>query len=125
MDVNDLKSFKKELKIIMEEFISSYLLPASYVLVGLAAAGSILLPLIKSIGDPKSLVGTAIGLGLLLVIFLIGYSLAGDEVTPKYTEFNVDASLSKIIGGVLTMFYILLGISVIGIVYTEVSKIFK
>jgi len=109
----------------MEEFISSYLLPASYVLVGLAAAGSILLPLVKSIGDPKSLIGTAIGLGILLVIFLIGYSLAGDEVTPKYTEFNVDASLSKIIGGVLTMFYILLGISLVGIVYTEVSKIFK
>jgi hypothetical protein len=109
----------------MEEFISSYLLPASYILVGLAAAGSILLPLIKSIGDPKSLVGSAIGLGFLLVLFFIGYSLAGDEVTPKYMEFNVDSSLSKIIGGVLTMFYILLGVSLVGIVYTEVSKIFK
>ena len=109
----------------MEEFISSYLLPASYILVVLAAAGSILMPLIKSIGDPKSLVGTAIGLGILLVLFIIGYSLAGDEVTPKYMEFDVDASLSKIIGGVLTMFYILLAISLVGIVYTEVSKIFK
>ncbi|MEM1137631.1 MAG: hypothetical protein AAGI07_17455 [Bacteroidota bacterium] len=109
----------------MEEFISSYLLPASYVLVALAAAGSIILPLIKSISDPKSLVGTAIGLGILIVIFLIGYSMAGDEVTPKYMEFDVGASLSKFIGGVLTMFYILLGVSLIGIVYTEVSRIFK
>ncbi len=109
----------------MEEFISSYLLPSAYVLVVLAAAGSILMPLIKSIGNPKSLVGSLIGLGFLLVLFLIGYSLAGDEVTPKYMEFNVDSSLSKIIGGVLTMFYILLGVSLVGIVYTEVSKIFK
>lgn len=96
-----------------------------YALILIAAAGSVILPLINSISNPKSLIQTGIGVGALIVVFLISYGLSGNEVTETYAEFNVDASGSKTIGGMLTMMYLLIGIAVVGIVYTEVTKIFK
>lgn len=96
-----------------------------YGLVILAAAGSILLPLINSIGNPKSLIGTGIGIAVLVVVFGISYAVSGNEVTEVYKEFDVDASGSKTIGGMLTMMYILIGMAVVGIVVTEVNKMLK
>ncbi|WP_109829250.1 hypothetical protein [Reichenbachiella versicolor] len=97
----------------------------SYALTILAGIAAIAFPLFNSFGDPKSLTKSAAGLGALLVVFGIGWALAGAEVTESYIEFGVDAGLSKFIGGLLTMMYILTGIAIVGIVYTEVSKIIK
>jgi hypothetical protein len=97
----------------------------AYGLTIIAAIGSVLLPLINSLGNPKSLIQTGIGIGSLLLIFIISYALSGNEVTATYKDFDVDAGGSKTIGGMLTMMYLLIGIAVIGIVYTEVTKIFK
>jgi len=109
----------------IDQIISDYGLMAAYLLAILAAAAAILMPLIKSIGNPKSLLGTAIGLAFLAILFVIGYSLAGAEVKPMYANFNVDSDISKMIGGVLTMFYILFGLALLSIVFTEVSKFFR
>jgi hypothetical protein len=95
---------------------------ASYILVLVAAVAAVVLPLIQSLGDPSSLIKSGIGLAALLVVFVIGYAISGNEVLPSYTEFNVDAGLSKFIGGLLTMMYILIFAAIAGIVYTEVSK---
>lgn len=97
----------------------------SYVLVLVAVAGSILLPLYNSLGNPSSLKTTAIGIGALILIFIISYFLSGNEVTDVYKEFDVDASGSKTIGGMLTMMYLLIGLAITGIIYTEISKIIK
>ena len=109
----------------IDQIISDYGLIAAYVLTLLAALGAIVLPLIKSIDNPKSLLGTLLGLAFLAVLFVIGYALAGNEVKPNYINFNVDEGISKVIGGVLTMFYLLFGLSILSILFTEVSKFFK
>ncbi len=109
----------------MEQFISEYGLIIAYILTGLAALGAVVLPLIKSLDNPKSLVGSLVGVAFLAILFFVGYALAGADVKPFYMEFNVDESLSKVIGGVLTMFYLLLGLTFLAIIYSEVSKIFK
>ena len=57
---------------------------------------AIILPLINSFSDPKQLVKGAVGLGALVVVFFIGYALAGNEVTAVYTKYGVDASCVKI-----------------------------
>ena len=72
--------------------------------------------------NPKSLVGTGVGLGSILVLFLVAWLLSSSEVYSSYAEFGVDASLSKFIGGMLNLVYILAGLAVVGIVYSEVSK---
>jgi hypothetical protein len=83
----------------------------------------IILPIINAIGNPKSLVSGAIGLVFLLVVFGIGYSIAGSEVTATYSKFGIDAGLSKYVGGIISTTYILVLIALIGIIYTEISKI--
>lgn len=97
----------------------------AYILTGLAIVGAIVGPLISSLSDPKSLLKSGLGIGALVVVFLISYSLSGNEVTPLYEKFNVDAGLSQTLGGVLTMVYLLLGIAFVSIIVTEVSKIVK
>ncbi|MEQ8714653.1 MAG: hypothetical protein RIC80_16655 [Cyclobacteriaceae bacterium] len=98
---------------------------AAYILTIIAAVASIVLPLIQSLGDPASLAKSGVGLVALVVVFGIGYALSGSEVLPSYVEFGVDASLSKFIGGSLTMMYILTIGAIVGIVFTELSKAIK
>lgn len=97
----------------------------SYAFTIIAALAAIIFPIINSVGDPKSLAKAGIGVGALLVVFLISWGISGAEVTPEYMEFNVDAGLSKFIGGILTLMYILTGVAIVGIIYTEISKSLK
>lgn len=109
----------------MESGLINVALMITYVLIGIALVAVIVLPLIKAIDDPKTLVGTAIGLGVLVVIFGISYAIAGDEVLPRYVTQNVGPGISKFVGGLLTTMYLLFGAAIVGILYTEVSKAFK
>ena len=87
-----------------------------------AAVLAVGFPLWMASKNPKSLVGTGVGLGSILVLFLVAWLLSSSEVYSSYSEFGVDASLSKFIGGMLNLVYILAGLAVVGIVYSEVSK---
>ena len=93
-----------------------------YGMVIVAAVLAVGFPLYIASKNPKSLVGTGVGLGSILVLFLVSWLLSGSEVYSSYSEFGVDASLSKFIGGMLNLVYILAGLAVVGIVYSEVSK---
>ncbi|MDH5608592.1 MAG: hypothetical protein OEY56_03865 [Cyclobacteriaceae bacterium] len=92
---------------------------ASYILIALCALAAVLIPLIQSFDNPKSLVKSAIGIGFLLVVFFIGYIMAdgSSEV--------VSESTSKYVGAGLFTTYIFFFAAIIGIVYTEIAKIIK
>lgn len=109
----------------MQEGFVNIILYLSYILVVVALLSALVLPLINALDNPQSL--TKIGLGILImgVLFLIGYALSGSEVTENYAKFQVGPELSKFIGGLLTMSYILVLLSVVGITYSEISKLFK
>lgn len=96
-----------------------------YGLTIIAAAGSVILPLINSLGNPKSLIQSGVGIVALLIIFGVAYALSGSEVTTVYSEFEVDESGSKTIGGLIIMMYILIGLALTGILFTEVNKMLK
>lgn len=93
-----------------------------YGMVIVAAVLAVGFPLWIASKNPKSLLGTGVGLGSILVLFLVAWLLSNSEVYSSYSEFGVDASLSKFIGGMLNLVYILAGLAVVGIVYSEVSK---
>ena len=101
------------------------LLYLGYTLVIIAAVAAILLPLINSLSDPKGLLMSGLGVIAIVVLYFIAYAFSGAEVTQEYAERGVGPELSKAVGGFLIMGYFLLGIAVLGIVFTEVSKIFK
>ncbi len=95
---------------------------------GMVMVGAVLaigFPLWIASKNPKSLIGTGIGLGSILVLFLIAWLLSGSEVYSSYSEFGVDASLSKFIGGILILVYMLVGLALSGIIYSEVTKSLK
>jgi len=96
-----------------------------YTLVIIATIAAIVLPLINALGNPQSLIKSAIGVLIIVALYFIAYASSGSEVTQEYSKFNVGPELSKIVGGTLIMAYLLLGFAVVGILYTEFNKIFK
>jgi hypothetical protein len=97
----------------------------SYTLTLLAALAAIVFPIINSVDDPQSLKKAGMGVGGLLLIFLISWGISGSEVTTMYASKGVDEGLSKFVGGILTMMYLLIFVALGGIVYTEVQKVLK
>lgn len=106
----------------MENIVVNYGIPAAFILLILAALAAILLPIINSVSNPRSLIKSAIGIVVLAVIFLIGWSMSGAEVN---AQFNVTEATSKVIGGALTTMYILFGIAFLGIILSEINKILQ
>ncbi|MEQ8425649.1 MAG: hypothetical protein RIA63_13120 [Cyclobacteriaceae bacterium] len=92
-------------------------------LVALLAA--VVLPLINALKSPKDLAKSGMGLGAMVVVFLISFGLAGSEVTAKYTAQGINESSSKLIGAGLTMFYIVFIGALVGIVFSEINKALK
>lgn len=92
---------------------------ASYGLIVLCALAAIVIPLLQSIGDPQSLIKSGIGLGVLVVVFILGYALA-DPDSSGTTE-----GTSKLVGAGIISMYMFFFIALIGIVYTEISKLIK
>ncbi|MCB0487419.1 MAG: hypothetical protein R2820_13385 [Cyclobacteriaceae bacterium] len=96
-----------------------------YVLFIVAVGAAAILPLISALKSPKDLMKSLMGVGALLVLFLVSYALAGSEVTAKYVAQGVGEGSSKLIGAGLTMFYIVFVLALLGIVYSEINKALK
>ena len=90
-----------------------------YILVGLCALTGIVMPLIQSLSDPKSLIKSGVGFGALILVFLITYAMA-DGSAEGTTE-----GTSKAVGAGLITMYIAVFVAIGGIVYTEISKLIK
>ena len=103
------------------------MLYVSYALVVFGAVVSILLPLIKSLDDPKSLLKTGLGVVFILVLFFVCYSISGNEVLPKFESdpFNLTPAMSQMVGGLMITTYVLTIVALIGIVVTELNKAIK
>ena len=96
-----------------------------YLLFIVAVGAAAILPLISALKSPKDLMKSLMGVGALLVLFLVSYALAGSEVTAKYVAQGVGEGSSKLIGAGLTMFYIVFVLALLGIVYSEINKALK
>lgn len=101
------------------------LLYVGYGLIFLAVGSAIIFPLIQGLKNPKGLVKSLIGVGALVVLFVIGYSLSSSAVTNSWAAKGITESVSKLVGAGLIMFYIVLAAAAIGLIYSEVSKAFK
>ncbi len=99
----------------------------SYLLVVVSLVASIVMPIIYSLGDPKSLVGIGISVAALLILFFISYVLSSDEITnPKAAaQYGITNGGAKLIGGSLIMMYLMFMGAIVGVVVSEVIKIFK
>ena len=101
------------------------LLNISYVLVFLALALSLVLPLINAIKNPKSLIRGGIAIGALGSIFAVCYSSASTEITPLYKNLGVSVQQIQLSGGLIQITLILVVIAVIAVILGELSKVVR
>ncbi len=110
----------------MEQIIVNVGIIVAYILIVIGVVTAIVFPLINAISQPQILVKSGIGLVAILIVFGIGYAISDSEVTTKFIQSGVETEgLSKMIGGALTMVYLLMGVAILSIVYTEFSKAIK
>jgi len=103
------------------------MLYATYALAIIGTVLSIVMPLIKSLDDPKGLMKSGVGILGLAVLFFIAYSISGNEVSPKFegAPFNLTPGMSQLIGGMLVLTYVLTVITLLSIVVSELFKAAK
>lgn len=100
---------------------------AGYLLIVLGAFFAVVMPLIKSLDNPKSLLKTVVGIIGIAVLFFIAYSVSSNEVLPKFEAdpFNLTPTGSQFVGGMLITTYVLAITALVGIVFTELNKAIK
>lgn len=103
------------------------LLYGSYLLILIGAIVAIVMPLINSLDNPKSLLKTVVGIVGVGVLFFIAYSISGNEVLPKFEAdpFNLTPQGSQVVGGMLITTYVLSLVAIGSIFVTEVTKAIK
>jgi hypothetical protein len=108
------------------EFID-IILYVSYGLIAIGVVVALLMPLINSLDNPRSLLKTAVGIVAVVILFVIAYAIADNEVLPRYAAapFNLTPALSQLVGGILITVYFLFGLAILGIIVTEINKLSK
>ncbi|MDG1848931.1 MAG: hypothetical protein P8I82_00360 [Flavobacteriales bacterium] len=106
----------------MGDFMANYGIILTYILIAAATIAAIAFPIKHLISHPKKAKQVGIGLGALLVIYIIAALSASDEVTEHFMKFDVTASQSKQVGTGLIVFYILAVGALLVTLYTEISK---
>jgi len=108
-------------------FTNLYIIWA-YALTGLAAGFTVIFPVIQMITNPKNAKKSLLGVLALAVIIVISYALASGEllgiIDPELIKYDVPSTL-KYAGMMLNSIYLLAGLAIITMIYSEISKIFK
>jgi len=105
-------------------FMADFALRESYIMIIIAFGGCLVLPIWANLDNLKSFVNIGIGLGAMIVLFLLGYILSDASLSPKFQEMGVTEGVSKSVGASLIMSYIMI-LGLVGlIVYGEVVKFF-
>jgi len=99
----------------------------AYVLFFISALSALLFPIISLVTDIKKAKRTLIGLVALAVVVGLAYVLASGAIPSfhNFEKFNITESISKSVGTGLYTSYLLGGIAIVGILFTEISKSFK
>ncbi|MFO7938834.1 MAG: hypothetical protein R6U66_03690 [Bacteroidales bacterium] len=100
----------------------------AYALAGIAVALSLIFPIFQMISNPQKAKKGLLGVVLLGVVVLIAYMLAGDTplgiTNPDLVHHDVPSTLKQVGTGIQSM-YLLIGLAIASILFTEVAKVFK
>ncbi len=98
----------------------------AYMLLGIAALVMIMSPIYGIVTNPQNIVKLLISVGLIVMVFILGYVLAGDSVTEvQSVKHGLTQESSKMVGTGLYVTYITFGLTVLSLLYSSVIKIFK
>ena len=106
------------------EVIIDYSLYATYVVFGIAMLLTIIFPVIQMIGNFKKAIGMLIGLGVLVLVFMICYfSATGEEYIRG--DAYASAEMMKIVEASLYLAYVMFACTVLAIIVTSFSRYVK
>ncbi len=98
----------------------------SFAMILLTIALTIIMPLVAVFQNPKSATRSLIGLGVIVVVFLVSYALASDEPIKLASGKVMDNSFElKFSDTALYATYIAFAGVVLSILYGELYKVFK
>jgi hypothetical protein len=106
----------------MNETVIDTAIVVTYILIGIAAVSAVIFPIFNLVSNFKRAKGALIGVVVLAVVLIVGYSLSTNEI---YQGFNVTPAQSQWIGGAIKATMILIGMAVVAAVYTEISKLIR
>ena len=94
-------------------------------MIAFAALATIGFGVQKMIQNTNNAKKTMYTVGGLVVVFIMAYLLASDEVLNSYKKYETTASSSKKVGMGLITFYFLLFGAIGAVLYAELSKTFS
>ncbi|HAA14887.1 MAG TPA: hypothetical protein DCE41_25630 [Cytophagales bacterium] len=123
----------------LQSFFSDYALYGSFILLLICVAGVVIFPIIQSLSNPRMLIKPLIGLVLVGLLYFIGYQInAGVGVSngftnladafPTMTQTEAEvaaANVTRNVGAAFFVTYILGGVAIVGIFFTELAKYFR
>jgi hypothetical protein len=111
---------------IDENTLVSVMMRWAYVLLGATAVIAIISPIFGFVQQPKNAVKLLISLGIVAVIAVIAYSIAGNTFSEsRLSDLNATAQTSKLVGMGLLFTYITASIAILAILFSSFSKFFK
>ncbi|MCG6187953.1 hypothetical protein [Maribellus maritimus] len=103
----------------------------AYILVAIGAGVAVISGLLHMFTDKKAAKGGLIALAFFAIVAVISYSLASDAI-PQFigvdrfiNDGTLTASVAKLVDTGLYATYILLGLAVLSIVFSSVTRLFK
>ena len=112
-----------------ETFFSENGLDLAYTYTLIAVFAAVVFATVMTIiTDPKRLIKPLAAIVVLAVLFFVGYSMAEGQVHNVKSGADivtVSAETSRWVEAALNTFYIIFGIAIVGVIFNEVSKIFK
>ena len=95
-----------------------------YALLGGSVLAAVGLTIFNALKDLKGLIYSAGALVVLLALFGLSYALSDGNLSTSAKALGVDEAGSRMIGAGLILFYIMLLTSILGLVVSEVRKLF-
>jgi magnesium-transporting ATPase (P-type) len=99
----------------------------SYFMIAVAVFFTLIFPIINMFSNPKSGLKSLLSLAIMALVLFVGYQLADDTIMqiPGYDGHDNVPQTLKLTGmGVYTM-YIMLGGTVLAVLYSSVSKLLR
>ena len=109
---------------MLEHITVSYGIPLAYIALGIALLGVIVFPVIQMFRDLKKAVTTFASIGILVVVFLGCYLLSANEPF-SIGDIHVAAGQMRFVEAGIYLTYMLLGGSLLAILYSTASRYFK
>lgn len=98
----------------------------TYVLIGICVLAILIFSVARIISHPGAAKSALIGIAGLVVLAVIAYLFSsGADANGIYKDLEISEGTSRTVGAGLVALYIVMGLTVLSIIYSEVTRLFK